>query len=43
VNAADGKPRWSIALPGSTRLPAVCRGRVFLTSPDGTVRCLDRR
>lgn len=43
VNAADGKPRWSLALPGSTELPAVSRGRVFLTSPDGTVRCLDRR
>lgn len=40
VDAADGKPRWSAELPGSTLSPAVARGRVFLTSSDGMVRCL---
>jgi len=40
VDAADGKPRWSVELPGASLAPAVAGGRVFLAFPDGAVRCL---
>ncbi len=40
VDAANGRLRWSVELPGAALSPAVARDRVYLASPDGAVRCL---
>jgi len=43
LDAEKGGVRWSTAFQGPTLLPAVARGHVFTSSPDGAVRCVGPR